>query len=135
MAETGFTFTDFDEAMARGDELLLDLAVTKIIAGVETAQNLAGGYLEIVAKRRLRTLDSTIAFTLTSATEGGGIVIASASAGTAQATIAPEVTWALPDEQVTLNLDCVFVTSTGARHTFRRGRLTIWNGCRAAAPE
>ena len=125
MSETAHTFTDFSQRMTRGDELQLNVSVTKIVDGVSSAQSLATGILWLTAKRQIRDADADAIFQLNNSTLGG-ITVLDAAAGTARVTIPPEATEGLPDRETLLFLDLVWVDGSAKPHTCQKGTLTVY---------
>ncbi|MCC2672245.1 MAG: hypothetical protein K0Q72_4717 [Armatimonadetes bacterium] len=123
MAETTHEFRDFALKMTRGDELQLDVTVTKTAAGLTSAQSLAEGTVWITAKRQLG--DAAPVFQLNSAGLGG-VAVQDAAAGTARVTVPPEATEALPDRETVLYVDLVWVDGDGMPHTFQKGKLAVY---------
>lgn len=127
MSETSHRFNDFSHEMTRGDELQIDLDVTTITGGVETAQDISTGTVRVIGKKSLSDADSAAVFNLDNG-ERGGVETVSGPAGTAIATIAPELTAGLPSQTVNLYVRCIWTDSNGKPHTFRTGMLAVRPG-------
>ena len=82
MSQTKHQFRDFSLQMTRGNEVELEITLTRTVAGVTSAQSLAAGTLRLTAKENLA--DDVPLFELTT---GDGIVTLDAEAGTARATL------------------------------------------------
>jgi hypothetical protein len=124
MAATLHTFKDFEFPWTRGRTLKLKLTVLQSQDGADlTADNVGDGEVWVTGKTSLADEDANALFRLNFANEGVGVL--NAAAGTVLATVPPEATVGLPDKPTPVYVDCVRVTPTGERYSFRKGTVTF----------
>lgn len=107
--------------MVRASTFSFDIAVTQESTGEPV--NLTNGSLQFTCKWAYTDADVDAIFTLT--TPASGIVVLSASGGTANVTIPSSVTSSLPYDTVYLYYDIKFIDASSFPWTVMRGILTV----------